>query len=174
MIPSLLLILSWVGAPPPKILAPPPKNWALVPVAPFVFVLTWKGELVMSLGNLALLDAIGLLGVNTDDNRTAGGATGVTTQAGASSIVGQCTRFTVGGTNFSCVLKPVLSGDGAPMCWIVNDTAAAINTYPAPGEFNNGTQNLAISIPAGQSLFCVRVPNKLGGASAGWRTTVVL
>lgn len=127
----------------------------------------------MSLANNALLNALALDGIPVDDDRTAGGPAGVTTQAGASALVSQLTRFTVGGANFSCVMKSVLSGDASPLSFVVNDTATAINFFPAPGEFNNGTVNQVLSIPAGQSLIAVRVPNNLAGASSGWRSAVI-
>lgn len=127
----------------------------------------------MSLANNALLGALGLLGTPLDDNETAGGVGAVTVQAGATAILGEATRFTRGGANFACIMKSVLSGDCAPMAFIINDTATAINFFPAVGEFNNGVVNQVLSIPAGQALIAIRVPNNLAGASSGWRSSVI-
>ena len=45
------------------------------------------------------------------------------------------------------------------------------NVFPAVGEQNNGVNNSALNIPAGQSGIFVRVPNNIG--TAGWRSVAI-
>jgi hypothetical protein len=127
----------------------------------------------MSLANSALLNSLSLAGTVLDDNQTAGGATGVTVQAGATSIVGEGNRVLRGAAGTSVILKSVLSGDAGPLVWIVNDGPNSINAFPAAGEFNNGGANQVLAVPAGQGAIFVRVPNNLAGSSSGWRSAVI-
>jgi hypothetical protein len=127
----------------------------------------------MSLANSALLNSLSLAGTVLDDNQTAGGATGVTVQAGATSIVGEGIRVLRGAAGTSVILKSVLSGDAGPLVWIVNDGTNSINAFPAAGEFNNGGANQVLAVPAGQGAIFVRVPNNLAGSSSGWRSAVI-
>lgn len=129
----------------------------------------------MSLANSALLNTLAIfLSTPLQDDETAGGPGNVTTQAGATAIIGEAVRVTRGPTiGNSLVLKSVLSGDASPMTFVVNDGPNSINVYPAPGEFNNGTQNQVLAVPAGQSGIFIRVPNNLAGSSSGWRSAVI-
>jgi hypothetical protein len=127
----------------------------------------------MSLANNAVLNSLSLAGTVIDDNQTAGGASGATVQAGATSILGEGIRVLRGGAGTSVILKSVLSGDAGPMVWVINDGPNSINAFPAAGEFNNGVVNQVLAVPAGQSAIFVRVPNNLAGSSSGWRSSVV-
>jgi hypothetical protein len=127
----------------------------------------------MSLANDALRNSLSLQGWVVDDDQTAGGGTGSVVQAGATAIVGMCIRVLRGAAGTSVILKSVLSGDAAPMTYVINDGPNAINLFPAPGEANNGGVNQVLSVPAGQSAICIRVPNNLAGSSSGWRTSVI-
>jgi hypothetical protein len=127
-----------------------------------------------SLANTALLYNLGLEGFANDDNRT---ASGNNTQTGASPINGQLTRCLIAGaTTNSFILKSVLTGDGWPLVFVVNDSPVALNIFPAVGDFNNGVLNQALSVPAGQSGIFVRVPNHIASqqsSTPGWRSVAI-
>lgn len=127
----------------------------------------------MSLANDSLRNSLALQGWVIDDDQTAGGATGVTVQAGATAVLGEGIRVTRGGAGASLVMKSVLSGDAAALTFVINDGPNSINVFPAPGEFNNGGANQVLAVPAGQSAIFVRVPNNLAGSSSGWRSAVI-
>jgi hypothetical protein len=127
----------------------------------------------MSLANSAVLNSLALQGWFFDDDQTAGGPAGSTVQAGATAIIGEGTRITRGAAGTSVICKSVLSGDAAPMTFIINDGPNSINAFPAVGEFNNGVVNQVLAIPAGQSAVFIRVPNNLAGSSSGWRSAVI-
>lgn len=127
----------------------------------------------MSLANQSLYNALSLAGTVLDDGATAGGAAGSVVQAGATPVVGEGVRILRGAAGTSVILKSVLSGDAGPLTWIINDGPNSINSFPAPGEFNNGVVNQVLAIPAGQSAIFVRVPNNLAGSSSGWRSAVI-
>lgn len=127
----------------------------------------------MSLANNSLLNSLALLGTPLQDDETAGGATGVTVQAGATPVMGEAIRITRGAAGTAVIMKSVLSGDASPLTWIINDGPNSINTFPAAGEFNNGVLNQVLAVPSGQSALYVRVPNNLAGASAGWRSAAI-
>jgi hypothetical protein len=125
----------------------------------------------MSLANSALLNSLGLVGFwVTDDDIF---LPNITIQAGAYPIKGETSRVTVASAGSSMLLKSVLSGDAAPMTYVINDSGQAISVFPAVGEQNNGGTNTSLSIPAGQSGVFVRVPNNLAGSSSGWRSAVI-
>jgi hypothetical protein len=127
----------------------------------------------MSLSNQAVLNSAGLQGWAFFED-ISGGPTGASTvQAGATPVRGEGLRITKGIANGSVIMKSVLSGDAAPMAFIVNDGANAVNFFPAVGEFNNGVVNQVLAVPAGQSLLAIRVPNNLAGSSSGWRSTAI-
>lgn len=127
----------------------------------------------MSLANDSLRNSLALQGWVIDDDQTAGGTTGSTVQAGATAIISEGIRVLRGAAGTSLVLKSVLSGDAAPMTFVINDGPNSINLFPAPGEFNNGGANQVLAVPAGQGAICIRVPNNLAGASSGWRSSVI-
>jgi hypothetical protein len=127
----------------------------------------------MSLANSSLLNSLALQGTPIQDDELAGGTTGSTVQAGATAVIGECTRFTRSVAGGSVIMKSVLSGDAAFLTWVINDSPNSINTFPALGEFSNGVANQVLAVPAGQSAIYVRVPNNLAGASSGWRAAVI-
>jgi hypothetical protein len=127
----------------------------------------------MSLANSALLNSLALEGWTFDDDQTAGGPAASTVQAGATAVIGNGIRTTRGAAGTSVIMKSVLSGDAAPITFVVNDGPNSINAFPAVGEFNNGTVNQVLAVPAGQSAIFVRVPNNLAGSSSGWRSAVI-
>jgi hypothetical protein len=130
----------------------------------------------MSLANTSLLNSLALANFwVTDDDIF---LPNVTTQAGAYPVRGEVVRATQvfnNLPNLSMVLKPVLSGDAAPLTFVVNDSPQAIVVFCAPGEVLNGTLNGLLTIPGGvttgQAGIFVRVPNNLG--TAGWRAAVI-
>lgn len=129
----------------------------------------------MSLANNALLNTLAIfIGTPVQDDETAGGPGNVTTQAGATAVVGEAVRVTRAPTiGNSMILKSVLSGDASPLTFVINDSANSINVFPATGETNNGGLNQVLAVPAGQSGIFVRVPNNLAGSSSGWRSAVI-
>jgi hypothetical protein len=127
----------------------------------------------MSLANNALLNSLSLQGWTFDDDQTAGGPAGSVVQAGATPVIGEGIRVTRGAAGTSVIMKSVLSGDAAPLTFVVNDGPNSINAFPAVGEFNNGVVNQVLAVPAGQSAIFVRVPNNLAGSSSGWRSAVI-
>lgn len=127
----------------------------------------------MSLANDSLRNSLALQGWIIDDDQTAGGATGVTVQAGATPIVTEGIRITRGGAGTSIIMKSVLSGDASPMTFVINDGPNSINAFPAVGEFNNGVVNQVLAVPASQSAIFIRVPNNIAGSSSGWRSAVI-
>lgn len=125
----------------------------------------------MSLANQALLNSLGITNFwVTDDDIF---LPNVTIQAGAHPIRGETVRVTQASAGSSMLLKSVLSGDAAPLTFVINDSAVSINVFPAVGEQNNGVTNAVLAIPAGQSGIFVRVPNNLAGSSSGWRSVAI-
>jgi hypothetical protein len=123
----------------------------------------------MSVANIALLYNLGLLQFPVYDNLTAGAAA---TQNGAPLLIGELCRCTSAVGTGSFMLKSLLTEDGPPLVFVVNDSANTINVYPFVGEKINGGTNTALAIPAGQSGIFISVPNAKG-ATLDWRSAVI-
>src|SRR5260221_4450128 len=105
----------------------------------------------MSVANLSLLQQLGSVGFWNTDDEIVLPSTALNTQTGAYPVRGETVRVTVAPATASMILRSVISGDAAPMTFVVNDSANAINVFPAVGEQNNGVTNAALSIPARQT-----------------------
>ena len=127
----------------------------------------------MTVANNALIYNLALIGTPIFDNLAAGPASA---QGTATRMLGEMNRVTTSVSNGSCILGSSNTGDAASMTFVVNDSPNAILVYPFTGEFNNGTVNATLSIPAGQCGFFIRVTNDIAvknATSPGWRSNVV-
>ena len=129
----------------------------------------------MSTANDALLYNLALQGFPATDDAAAPNAS---SQGTATAFIGDLLRVTTSAANGSVILKSNLSNEAPPLCFVVNDSPNTIKVYPFAGESLNGTTNLALSIPSGQSAIFVRVPpaSSKGGGGGGtidWRAAVI-
>jgi hypothetical protein len=126
----------------------------------------------MSTANTALLYSLGIDGFLVTDDLVAGG----TTQATANRLPGALNRCVVAATNGGFMLPSILSGEGAWITFVINDSPNAIKIYPflsaTSPETQGGVANAFLSIPAGQSGIFIPVPNSKGG-TLDWRSAVI-
>jgi hypothetical protein len=127
----------------------------------------------MSVANTALLYNLGLTQFPVYDDLA---SLVVTVQTGATSLIGEACRVTTAIANGAFTLKSLLTLDGPPLVFVINDSAQTIKVFPflstASPESINGTANLALSIPTGQSGIFISVPNAKG-ATQDWRAAVI-
>src|SRR5260221_12949088 len=103
----------------------------------------------MSVANNALLNGLGITGfVNSDDDIF---LPNVTWQAAAHPVRGETVRVTAASANSSMRMKSIVTGEAAPITFVINDSAFTIVVFCEVGEKLNGTLNSSLSIPTGQS-----------------------
>ena len=121
----------------------------------------------MSVTNLAVMRMIG--GANFE--LAAGPAAAQATATRLNNTLCRCTRGVATG---SFILPSILSGEANQEIWLVNDTAGALNVYPAVGEKNGGTLNAAVSVASGAAAVFIPVLNITNNpSSTDWRNGVV-
>lgn len=132
----------------------------------------------MSVANDALLIALGQNGFPVLDDQSAPN----TTQATATRVTGQVTRFIVVPASGAAVLPALISLEAQSIVFVINDGANALAVFPATGDTRNGTLNSSLSVPAGQSAIFIKVQaasvGKGGGIAPGsfsndWRSAVI-
>jgi hypothetical protein len=127
----------------------------------------------MTVANTALLYNLGLTQFPVYDDLA---STVVSSQVGATQLIGEACRVTSAVANGSFILKSLLTLDGPPLVFVINDSAQAIRVYPflsVPSpESVNGSANSFLSIPTGQSGIFISVPNAKG-ATQDWRAAVI-
>jgi hypothetical protein len=86
------------------------------------------------------------------------GASTVEVSSSAAASQGTATRLTnnlsrckQAVSTGSFILPSILSGEASREMWLVNDSAVAVNVYPAKSEKVNGNVDTALSVPAGQT-----------------------
>lgn len=133
----------------------------------------------MTVANDALLLNLGLNQFPVFDDMVASN----TTQATATRLVSQVSRFTKVAASGAAVLPSLLSLEAPTLVFVINDDPAdALTVFPATGETRNGTLNSGLSVPAGQSAIFIAVlaakTAKGGGIAPGsfandWRSAVI-
>jgi hypothetical protein len=129
----------------------------------------------MSTANDALLYNLAISGFPVTDDA---GAPNANSQSTGTPVVGDLLRVVTSVSNGSVTLKSSVSNDAPPLCFVVNDSPNTIKVYPFSGESLNGTLNLALSVPSGQSGIFVRIPPATsrgggGGGTVDWRAAVI-
>jgi len=96
-------------------------------------------------------------------------------QAGATRVNGAICRVKLAVATGSFILPSIGSGEAMTAMTVVNDTAVAINVYPAVGEKMNGSANTALSVASGASGVFFPVLNSVLNypTTLDWRAAVV-
>jgi hypothetical protein len=124
----------------------------------------------MSVTNQAVLFVLAV-GSRQSVELVAGPAAAQATATRLNNAVCRCTK---GVSTGSFILPSILSGEANEVIMLVNDTAVALNVYPAVGEKNNGSANAAISVAAGASGLFVPVLNSTNQLTTlDWRSAVI-
>jgi hypothetical protein len=121
-------------------------------------------------GNLALRLSLGQSGYSQQEAALMQASSA---QATSTRITGGMFRVAAAnsGGNGSAILPQILTGENAPVTWVVNDSPYTINVFPASGEsIGAGATNAAQTIATNTSAVFVPVdaaPQFGGGYSGG-------
>src|SRR5262249_4978916 len=94
------------------------------------------------------------------------------TQVGAYAVKGSAIRITKATANSSLILREGDAGTASKFAFVINDAANAVVVFSALSEKHNGSTNGSLTIPAGQSGFCLRT-ERTDAIGQDWRSNLL-